>query len=99
MPDHDMPEGERVIPCRVFRCSRQAEMYIYLREDLHTDDLPEALRRRTGHLTEVMQLQLSARRPLARVNVTDVLMQLERSGFFLQMPPAGLNSAPMYFGD
>lgn len=88
-----------VVKCRVLRCARQDEMYIYLRHDLSEDDIPEALRKRTGRLEEVMQLELSAARKLARVNVLDVIQKLESDGVFLQMPPDGRINAPLHFGD
>ena len=90
---------EETVDCRVLRCSRQDEMYIYLRQDLQPQDIPEALRQRAGQLTEVMQLQLSAQRRLARVNVLDVIAQLKQQGYFLQMPPSEKLNNHLHFGD
>jgi len=42
--------------CVVYRCSRQDQMYLYLREGFALADVPEALRQRTGRLSEVMRL-------------------------------------------
>lgn len=85
--------------CRILRCSRQDEMYIYLRDDLSLDDIPEALRRRAGRLDEVMQLELNPERKLARVDVLEVMRRLDSDGLFLQMPPDGRINAPLHFGD
>lgn len=87
------------IECRVYRCSKQDEMYLYLRADLAPDSLPEALLQRTGRLHEVMQLQLHAGRRLARVDVQAVITQLQSGGFYLQMPPQGQIRAMLYEGD
>lgn len=84
--------------CVVYRCSKQPEMYLYLRAGLEPDALPEALRTRTGRLTRVMELQLSADRPLARVDVQRVIEQLQGPGFFLQMPPNGHVQAKITYG-
>ena len=87
------------IECRVYRCSKQDEMYLYLRADLAPDSLPEALLQRTGRLVEVMALKLSAERKLARADVEAVIAQLTSNGFYLQMPPQGQIRAMLYEGD
>jgi len=85
--------------CTIYRCSRQEEMYLYLRADLDPATLPEALLRLTGSLTRVMELALSPQRKLARVDVAKVLEQLGGPGYFLQMPPDGHLKPHLYFGD
>jgi uncharacterized protein YcgL (UPF0745 family) len=75
------------IPCIVYRASRKDEMYLYVHKDRKLEDIPEALRALTGRLEPVMELELSDRRPLARVDVAQVMRQLADQGFFLQMPP------------
>jgi uncharacterized protein YcgL (UPF0745 family) len=87
------------VECRVYRCARQAEMYLYVRADLATDTLPDALRAHTGRLTEVMTLALTPQRKLARVDVARVIEQLRDTGYYLQMPPAQTIDAHLYFGD
>lgn len=74
-------------------------MYLYLREDLAPDDIPAALRERLGHLTQVMELELHPQRKLARVDVEQVMLSLQKDGFFLQMPPAGQINPALHFGD
>ena len=75
--------------CIVYRCSRQDQMYLYLREGFALADVPEALRQRTGRLSEVMRLQVTPARRLARVDVQHVIERLQTDGWFLQMPPDG----------
>ena len=75
--------------CVVYRCSKQQEMYLYLRAGLVPETLPEPLLARTGRLTEVMRIELSPQRRLARVDVNRVIEQLAGPGFYLQMPPNG----------
>lgn len=74
-------------------------MYLYLRVGLEPESLPEALRRRIGRLTRVMELELHSGRPLARADVGRVLEQLETHGYYLQLPPNGQIEAHLYFGD
>ncbi|AXQ28658.1 YcgL domain-containing protein [Solimonas sp. K1W22B-7] len=85
--------------CIVYRCGRQDEMYLYLRADLKPEDLPEALRRLTGKLTQAMQLSLAPERRLARVDVAQVLEKLAAPGYYIQMPPDGILKANLHFGD
>lgn len=85
--------------CVVYRCSKQDQMYLYLRVDVAPDTLPEALLQRAGRLTRVMDLKLEAARKLARVEVDKVREQLGARGWFLQMPPDGALRAHLHFGD
>lgn len=85
--------------CEVYRCARQADMYLYLRADSKPEDLPEALLKLTGKLTRVMSLQLTPQRKLARVDVTKVIEKIASDGYYLQMPPKGHLDPHLYFGD
>lgn len=85
--------------CQVFRCARQTELYLYVREGLGTDALPPDLLRRTGRLTEVMTLDLHPERRLARADATAVREQLGTRGWYLQLPPDGRLDAHLHFGD
>lgn len=85
--------------CLVYRCSKQQEMYLYVRVGLKTEDLPEALRRHAGTLTQVMELELSPQRKLARADTAKVLAKLEQDGYYLQLPPSGHINAHLYAGD
>ena len=94
-----MKPADTATDCVVYRCRRQDEMYLYLRADLCSEDVPEALRQRTGRLTEVMRLQLDPARRLARVDVQQVIAQLRTQGWFLQMPPQGQVQAWLHDAD
>lgn len=85
--------------CVVYRCAKQDQMYLYVRTGLPLEELPEALRRRTGQLTQVMALSLTPERKLARVDVAKVQQKLGSDGWYLQLPPDGQINAHLYFGD
>ena len=87
------------VDCRIYRCRKQEEMYLYVRSDIGPDELPEALLRQVGTLTEVMPLSLTAESRLARADVTRVLEKLEAEGYYLQLPPRGLINPRLHFGD
>jgi uncharacterized protein YcgL (UPF0745 family) len=76
-----------MIDCSVYRSGKKAETYLYLAQGLTFDDVPPELRQAFGEPAFVMQLKLSEQRRLARVDVLQVLEQLETNGFYLQLPP------------
>jgi uncharacterized protein YcgL (UPF0745 family) len=84
--------------CVIYRCSKQQEMYLYLRADLQPETLPEPLLGRMGRLSKVMELSLTPDRKLARVDVLRVIEQLSGPGFFVQMPPNGQVQAKITYG-
>ena len=73
--------------CQVFKSSRQQEMYLYVEKSRGMEDVPEDLLARFGEPAPVMVLLLSPERKLARADVTEVLANIEKQGFYLQMPP------------
>lgn len=87
--------------CRIYRCKKQPEMYLYLRADLEpdTENIPDELRKRTGALELAMELDLGSVEKLARVDITRVRDALESTGWFLQMPPPERISGHLYRGD
>lgn len=87
------------LTCTIYRCSKQAEMYLYLRSGFKIEALPPPLLQRTGKLTEVMTLELTPERKLARVDAARVAGKLRETGYFLQLPPDGHINGHLYFGD
>lgn len=73
-------------------------MYLYVREDFPLEDIPEALQSRIGILTEVMQLELTLERKLAREDVNKVMANIAEHGLHLQMPPNPVQ-VNLYRGD
>ena len=83
----------------VYRCSKQVEMYLYLRAGLKPEGLPAPLLQRMGTLTHVMDLELKPGLKLARVDAAKVAEKLRDPGYYLQMPPDGHIKGHLYFGD
>lgn len=73
---------------RVYRSSRQQEMYLFVdaRDDLAP--VPEALLERFGRPIEALSLLLTADRTLARADAGRVLDSIDTAGYYLQLPPA-----------
>lgn len=69
----------------VFRSSKKADTYIFVRRGQKWDDLPEALRSIFGAPQHAMDLLLTEDRKLARTTGKDVLEAIEEKDFYLQL--------------
>ena len=79
--------GDPVVLATVYRSTRRDECYVFVRAPGDVDSLPGELRRLTGDLVQVMELELSRKRALARENVETVMANLLSQGYHLQLPP------------
>jgi uncharacterized protein YcgL (UPF0745 family) len=73
--------------CSVLRSSKKDYTYVYLLEGNDFEDLPIALKNVFGEPEFVMDLELSAARKLAYEDVSEVMQNLQKQGYHLQMPP------------
>ncbi|MES2605362.1 MAG: YcgL domain-containing protein [Pseudomonadota bacterium] len=73
--------------CTVYRSSREAELYVYVRRADALSKLPPELLDKLGSTSEVLTLKLTPDRKLARVKATDVLAAIAAKGYYLQLPP------------
>lgn len=80
--------------CQIWRCSRRAELYLYLDKKDSPESLPEELRQQLGRLEPVMVLHITAARKLARVSAEQVLQGIAERGYYLQLPPTPLPGGP-----
>lgn len=81
-----LPEMDMIV-CKIFRSDNKSETYLYIADNCEFTDLPEELQQNFGEPAFVMNLELSADRKLARVDVEKVLQGLQESGYYLQLPP------------
>lgn len=81
-------QAKQNMNCTIYRSSARDYTYVYLREDLMFEELPESLRSVFGEPEKVMELELAPDRELAQEDVAQVLANLEGQGFHLQMPPS-----------
>lgn len=73
--------------CVVYKSERQADTYLYLADHCDFQDLSGELQQIFGEPVRVMRLELSEKSRLARVDATVVIQELEKNGYFLQLPP------------
>jgi uncharacterized protein len=80
--------------CQIYRSSKKAETYLYLRYEDRFENLPEELIKTFGQAEPVMALELEANRKLARAEATEVLNAIEEKGYYLQLPPTTAELMP-----
>lgn len=73
--------------CFIYKSLKKEELYLYLDKRDDFSAVPEVLLQSFGQLVFVMELQLSPERKLAREDVSKVINNIQRKGFFVQMPP------------
>lgn len=73
--------------CSIYKSPRKDEMYLYVDKREALTRVPEALLEMFGAPLHVMDMPLTAKRTLARVDIDKVLADLTEKGYFLQMPP------------
>ena len=74
------------INCYIYRCSAKPDMYIYLSEKDNFACIPDELYKRLGRTDFAMELELKKDIKLAKENPADVIRNLQKQGFHLQMP-------------
>ena len=71
----------------IYKSSRKDEMYLYVEKALKLTKVPEALMEVFGTALHVMDMPMTVKRELARVDVGNMLEEVASKGFYLQMPP------------
>lgn len=73
--------------CSVFKSSRKDETYLYVDKRDQLKRVPEPLLEMFGTALHVMDMPMTKKRELARVDTAKVLSEIDTKGYFLQMPP------------
>ncbi len=73
--------------CVIYKGRKKADTYLYLEREGDFSRVPAPLLALLGPLEQVMALELTPDRVLARADAEQVRKQLREQGFYLQMPP------------
>ena len=73
--------------CSIYKSPRKNEMYLYVLKADALSRVPEGLLGVFGAPVHAFDLVLSPERKLAREDIAQVLENLEKQGYHLQMPP------------
>jgi uncharacterized protein YcgL (UPF0745 family) len=74
--------------CIVYKGSRNADTYLYVPKEHDLSRVPKPLIDKLGKLEQVMELELTPERKLARENTKIVIENLQTNGYFVQLPPS-----------
>ena len=74
--------------CSIYKTTKKDEMYLYVDKKDKFQKVPEALLSHFGQAVHFGDLLLRPEKKLARVDVNEVMTQIQEKGYFLQMPPA-----------
>lgn len=72
--------------CFVYKSFKKAETYLYVPQKGEFSNVPEALMRLFGAPEFALEFDLTPERKLAVANAREVIDNLSRQGFYLQMP-------------
>ena len=75
------------ILCDIYKGEKKDEMYLYVPKQDGLENVPEALLHEFGELTLGTTLVPNESRKLARADILKVMAELNKNGFYLQMPP------------
>lgn len=84
-----MERFDTVMKCYVYKGELQENHYLYLPEEINEtvlDQLPAALVELLGDLHLVVEFELTPQRELPQADSQQVLEDIQRFGFYLQMP-------------
>ncbi len=73
--------------CRVYKGSKKTDTYLYVDTKTDQENVPESLLVLLGELNQVVDFDLTPERQLAQADSRQVLEQIRKQGFYLQLPP------------
>ena len=94
----EMSHAPDTMLCTIFKGSRERELYVFVPRENGEKNIPDSLRERMGELSQVMTLQISADRKLARADAATVLSEIREKGYYLQLPPE-ISGQVLFDGD
>jgi hypothetical protein len=77
--------------CAVYKSSRKADTYLFVKKRECFEDVPEALMTMFGVPKLVMVFPLSKRETLGIADIHKVRAAMAENGFYLQIPPLQVN--------
>lgn len=77
-----------MINCDIYKGTKKAEMYLYVSSEQGLKEVPDVLLESFGDLSLVMKILLSPEKKLARVDTKTVIEDIQKKGFYLQVPPS-----------
>lgn len=90
--------GTESLLCTVYKSIREQALYVFVPQEAGEKNIPEELRQRMGEISEVMNLEITPGRKLARADAAKVLSDIQENGYYLQLPPE-ISANVLFDGD
>ena len=88
------------LECVVYKSLKKDETYIFIEKSASISDLPAELTTVLGNTEEVMTLNLTPEKKMARGSAAEIMLSIEKQGFHLQMPEnPQLNDNPLAYAN
>ncbi|OUS14308.1 hypothetical protein A9Q89_00265 [Gammaproteobacteria bacterium 53_120_T64] len=71
--------------CKIYRSLNKSDCYLYVPYEKDLEVVPEALLKHLGKLETAMTLKLTPQRKLAQADIKEVLSELDKQGYYLQV--------------
>ena len=92
-----MTDSSAII-CTIFKSSREQRLYVFVPKAQGVKNIPEELRQHMGECQEVMVLNITPDKTLARAEASAVIHDISEKGYYLQLPPE-ITSQVLHDGD
>lgn len=77
--------------CTVYKSTRKADTYLFVKKRDCFDDVPEALMAMFGTPQLVMVFPIAKRESLGMADIHKVRAAIDENGYYLQIPPPQVN--------
>jgi uncharacterized protein YcgL (UPF0745 family) len=81
--------------CFIYKSLKKQDVYLFLRNQDDFACLPDALHNSLGRMEFVFSLEITPERKLASADPVSVIKNLNKQGYFLQLPSALAASATL----
>ena len=81
--------------CAVYKSDRTNEMYLYMPYGESLENLPDKLLEEFAQRQQVLVVELTSERQLARADASSVIEAIGQQGYYLQMPPTHSDQSGM----
>lgn len=72
--------------CVIYKSLKKDETYVFIPTSAQLSDLPDELTKVLGQTEMVMKLKLTPEKKMARGSAAEVMQNITKQGFHLQMP-------------
>lgn len=84
---NDCGDAMKFLLCSVYKTLKKADTYLYVAKNEGFKRVPEPLLQMFGNPVYAMDIMVKPEKPLARIEGSRLISEIEEKGFYLQLPP------------